>query len=62
MADELLNYTATRQGTTVNRRPEVRGENAVNGGVSMNSSSKCKPVTIRNGTGSLKVEGTDEDK
>jgi len=39
MADELLGYTATRQGTTVNRKPEVRGGNAVDIIVSMTSSS-----------------------
>jgi len=38
MADELLHYTATTQGTAVKRRPEVRAENAVDGGVSMISS------------------------
>jgi VIT1/CCC1 family predicted Fe2+/Mn2+ transporter len=30
MADELLSYARTMQGTTVSRRPEVRVENAVN--------------------------------
>jgi hypothetical protein len=33
MADELLDYTATRQGTTVKRSPEVRAENSVDGRV-----------------------------
>jgi hypothetical protein len=39
MADELLNYTATMQGTTLNRTPEARPRNAVDGMVSMTSSS-----------------------
>jgi hypothetical protein len=35
MADELLRYTAMRQGTTVNYQREVRGGNAVDSIVSM---------------------------
>ena len=61
MADELLRHAVTRQSTTVNHRPEVRAENAVDGGVSM-APLQCKPITSRNQTGSLKIEGTDEDK
>jgi hypothetical protein len=39
MADELLGYTATKQGTTVNRQREVRGGNAVDSLVNLTSSS-----------------------
>jgi hypothetical protein len=39
MADELLSYTATGLGTTVNRSLEVWAENGVDGGVNMTSSS-----------------------
>jgi hypothetical protein len=60
MADELLGYTATRQGTTVNRRPEVRAENAVDGRVSMTSSSMQANSDSQSNRTS-KVGGTDED-
>jgi len=61
MADELLSYTATRQGTTVNRQSEVRTENAVDGRVSMTSSS-MQANNDSQSNWSVKVGGTDEDR
>jgi hypothetical protein len=61
MADELLGYTATMQGTTVNPTPEIRAKHAVDGRVSMTSSSK-QANSDSQSSRSSKVEGTDEDK
>jgi hypothetical protein len=63
MADELLGYVAMRQRTTVNRRREVRAKNAVDGGVSMTSSSiSMQANNDSQSNRSVKVGGTDEDK
>jgi len=61
MADELLGYTATRQGTTANRTPEVRTKTTVEGRVSVTSSS-TQTNNDSQSNWSLKVGGTDEDK
>jgi len=61
MADELLGYTATRQGTTANRTPEIRTNNAVEGRVSV-TSSLTQANNDSQSNRSLKVGGTDEDK
>jgi hypothetical protein len=61
MADELLGYTATRQGTTANRMPEIRTNNAVEGRVSA-TSSLTQANNDSQSNRSLKVGGTDEDK
>jgi len=61
MANELLGYTATRQGTTANRTLEIRMKNAVEGRVSMTSSS-AQANNNSQSNRSLKVGGTDEDK
>jgi len=58
MADELLSYVATRQGTTVNRTP---AKNFVDGRVNMTSSS-TQANNDSQSNRSLKVGGTDEDK
>jgi hypothetical protein len=62
MVDELLRYTAMMQGTTVNRTPEGRANNAGDGRASMTSSSAHDQQRPRNRTGCLKVEGTDGNK
>jgi hypothetical protein len=41
MADELLGYTATMQGTTVKRTPEGRANNAGDGRASMTWASSA---------------------
>jgi len=61
MADELLGYTATRQGTTVNRQREVRAEISwMHSEYDLLFGARSITTCIR--TGSLKVERTDEDK
>jgi len=61
MADELLGYTATMQGTTVSRTPEVHTNNAVDGGVSMATSSTQANNDSQSNRRS-EVGGADEDK
>jgi hypothetical protein len=60
VADKLLGYTATMQGTTLKRMPQVRAKNAVNGRVTMTSSS-TQANNDSQSNRSVKVGGTDED-
>jgi len=61
MADELLAYRTTRQGTTVNHTPEVRTKKGVDGRASMTSSSTDASSDSLSDL-NAKVGGTDEDK